>query len=212
MTEEHLTDLIQDRTTLRALYAPPTGCFTLVEVPRLPFAILDGEGPPEQAAIGAAVKALYTSIYPIRREARVRMGDSFVEAPVEVLYWADDLRELAAGQREKWHWRVQITLPVWANVKRLEASVAEMRDELGNAPAPRWEAVAEGKCAQCLHVGPADDVPAILRALHDDYLPAEGLEAAGPYHEIYLDDWNRVAPRQRKVILRQPVRQVVENP
>lgn len=94
MTDNGMIDLTQDRATLGALYAPPAGDFRTVEVPRLPFAILDGEGPPEQASIGAAVKALYTAIYAIRREARWRSGKSFVEAPVEILYWADDMQDL----------------------------------------------------------------------------------------------------------------------
>jgi len=207
VTDNGMIDLTQDRATLGALYAPPAGDFRTVEVPRLPFAILDGEGPPELASIGTAVKAIHTAIYAIRREARWRSGKSFVEAPVEILYWADDMQDLAAGRREKWHWRVQVTLPVWADAARLEESVAEMRRELGDAVAPRWEVVTEGSCVQFLHVGQESDLPAILAGLYGDYLPQEGLEPAGPYHEIYLDDWSRVAPGQRRIILRQPVRQ-----
>lgn len=120
MVDEALIDLTQDRTMLRTLYAPPPGDFSIVVVPKLPFAILDGEGPPERASIEVAVKALYTSIYAIRREARERMGKSFVEPPVEMVYWADDMDDLAAGNREKWHWRVLITLPVWADAQRLK--------------------------------------------------------------------------------------------
>ncbi|WP_109809588.1 GyrI-like domain-containing protein [Sphingosinithalassobacter portus] len=206
MVDAALIDLTQDRTALRTLYAPPAGDFSIVEVPKLPFAILDGEGPPEQASIEAAVKALYTAIYAIRREARERMGKSFVEPPVEMVYWADDMDDLAAGNREKWHWRVQITLPVWADAQRLKDSAAEARRELGDDRAVRWEVLAEGKCVQFLHIGGTSDLPAVLARLYGDYLPQEGLEPDGPYHEIYLDDWSRVAPPQRKIILRQPVR------
>jgi len=178
----------------------------MVDVPGLPFAILDGEGPPEPASIQAAVKALYTAIYAIRREARERMGKSFVEPPVEVVYWADDMRDLAAGNREKWRWRVQITLPVWAGAQRLQDSVADARHVLGDKPAVRWEMLTEGKCVQFLHVDETDGLPEILEGLYGDYLPQQGLEPDGPYHEIYLDDWSRVAPQRRKIILRQPVR------
>lgn len=206
MVDETLIDLTKDRGTLRTLYAPRAGEFRMVDVPGLPFAILDGEGPPEQESIAAAVKVLYTAIYAIRREARERMGKSFVEAPVEVLYWADDMRNLAAGKREKWRWRVQITLPVWADAQSLKESTTEMRHELGDGPAARWEVLAEGKCVQFLHVGSTSDLPHILEGLYHDYLPQEGLEPDGPYHEIYLDDWSRVTPSQRRIILRQPVR------
>ncbi|MBC2859458.1 GyrI-like domain-containing protein [Stappia sp. 28M-7] len=206
MVDEALIDLTQDRATLRRVYAPPAGDFSRVDVPRLPFATLDGEGPPEQTSIEAAVKVLYTAIYAIRREARKLMGKSFVEPPVEILYWADDMRDLAAGNREKWQWRVQITLPVWADAQKLKDSAAEARHELGDEPAVRWEVLAEGECVQVLHVGETDDLPEILAGLYGDHLPEQGLEADGPYHEIYLDDWSRVAPQRRKIILRQPVR------
>ncbi len=206
MANTGMMDLTQDRAMLGALYAPPAGQFSLVEVPTLPFAVLDGEGPPEQPSVAAAVKGLYTAIYPIRRKARERMGKSFIEPPVEILYWADDMRDLAAGRRENWHWRAQITLPVWADAACLAEACAEMRQELDSAPVPRWQALAEGRCAQFLHVGPVDALPAILERLYMDYLPQQGLEPAGPYHEIYLDDWSRVAAAKRKLILRQPVR------
>jgi hypothetical protein len=145
MVDKALIDLTHDRAILLALYAPPAGEFNIVDVPKLPFAILDGEGPPEEVSIEAAVKVLYTEIHAIRREARERMGKTFVEAPVEILYWADDMRDLASGNREKWHWRVQITLPIWTDARRLKESTAEMGHELGDAPAARWEVLAEGK-------------------------------------------------------------------
>lgn len=206
MANDGLIDLTQDRAMLAALYAPGKGVFSTVDVPPLPFAILPGQGIPNEDSTGATVRALYTAIYPIRREARERMGKDFVEAPVEILYWADDVNDLVTGHREKWRWRAQVTLPVWADAQRLKDSIAEMRPDLGDTFTPRWEAVAEGRCVQYLHVGPADDVPAILQGLYADYLPQERLEPAGPYHEIYLDDFDRVAPAKRKIIVRQPVK------
>ncbi len=208
MATNGMIDLTQDRALLAALYAPKKGDFSQVSVPMLPFAILDGDGIPGEQAVGAAVKALYTAIYPIRREARERMGKAFVEPPLEVLYWAEDMNDLAAGRRDKWNWRIQITLPVWAGEDQLSASVLEMRPDLGEMIKPRWEAIAEGRCVQYMHVGAIDELPTVLAGLYGEYLPQTGLEAAGPYHEIYLDDFNRVAPANRKIIVRQPVRQI----
>lgn len=208
MATNGMIDLTQDRALLAALYTPKKGDFSQVDVPVLPFATLEGVGIPSEQSVGAAVKALYTAIYPIRREARERLGKAFVEAPLEILYWAEDMNDLAAGRRDKWNWRVQITLPVWADADRLDASVLEMRSNLEEATAPRWEAVAEGTCVQYLHVGPIDELQTVLTGLYGDYLPQEGLEPAGPYHEIYLDDFNRVAPANQKIIVRQPVRQI----
>ena len=40
-------DLTKDRKKLMELYRPDTDQFTLVDVPELPFAMLDGTGTPD---------------------------------------------------------------------------------------------------------------------------------------------------------------------
>ncbi|MFZ1682312.1 MAG: GyrI-like domain-containing protein [Rhizobiaceae bacterium] len=198
-----MIDLLKDRDKLLELYRPGTQDFTLVDVPELPFAVIDGEGPPEQGA-APAIKALYQAILPIRRQARERAGKAFVEPPVEMLYRTDD-PEPGAGKG--WKWRVMVTLPAWADADTLAASVATAREHMdAAAPSPVFERFAEGRCAQILHVGRTDDIPAMLERLHGRFMPDHGLEPAGAWHEIYLDDWNRVAREQRRIILRQPVR------
>jgi hypothetical protein len=57
-----------------------------------------------------------------------------------------------------------------------------------------------------MHVGQAQDIPTLLERLYTQFLPRNNLEPIGAYHEIYLDDWSRTPPEQRKIILRQPVR------
>lgn len=73
-------DLTADRAKLKQLYMPGTEDFVLVDVPELPFAMIDGHGDPEQGAGAQATKCLFTTIQPIRREARAHMGKAFVEA------------------------------------------------------------------------------------------------------------------------------------
>ena len=206
MSDETLIDLSQDVATLKTLYAPLQHHFRVLDVPTLPFAILDGKGVPDRLLVGAAIRTLQTAIEPIRREARQRMGRAFVEAPVEVLYWAADPQDLVEGRRERWQWRVQITLPVWADALRLEQSVALMRPVLGEQPVLRWETVTEGKCVQVMHVGSRTELSAMLDYFYTVHLPKEGLEPLGVYHEIYMDDGYKTASGSSKVIVRQPVR------
>lgn len=199
-------DLTKDRKKLLELYKPSTADFTFVDVPRLPFAMIDGEGSPNDTA-GKTIKDLYTVIYPIRREARVRMGKDFVEPPVEMLYWEHDIRDFSAGNKDKWKWRAMITLPIWTDATMFSKAVAQAKDQMDAIPASvRMEYFEEGRCAQIMHVGRTNDIPATLERLFTRFLPEHHLEPSGAYHEIYLDDWNRIPPDRRKVILRQPVR------
>lgn len=205
-----MIDLLQDRKKLLELYRPGTDDFSFVDVPELPFAMVDGEGPPEKGA-GAAIKALFQAIQPIRRATRERLGKAFVEPPAEVLYRADDAGDLVAGRTDRWRWRAMVTLPAWIDEAAFADSVAKARQHMDAVPPTlRFARFAEGRCAQILHVGTSDDIPALLDRLHSRFLPEQGLAPHGAYHEIYLDDWSRIAPERRKLILRQPVRSIAK--
>ncbi len=196
-----------DRKKLLELYQPDKEEFTLVDVPELPFAMMDGEGSPDNdGAVAKAIKGLFTVIYPIRRAARERMGKTFIEPPVEILYWADDMQDLAMGNKENWKWRVMICLPGWIDKTAFSDAVVQAKEEMDAVPnAIRMETFNEGQCAQIMHVGREQDVPALLEKLYTKFLPQNNLKPTGAYHEIYLDDWSRTAPELRKIILRQPV-------
>jgi hypothetical protein len=58
---------------------------------------------------------------------------------------------------------------------------------------------------QALHIGSYDDETPLLRRMHEEYIPAQGLRMTGRHHEIYLSDARKVAPEKRRTILRQPV-------
>jgi len=200
-------DLTKDRAKLKELYMPGTKDFDLVDVPELPFAMIDGHGPPEHDTAARLTKCLFTAIQPIRRQARARMGKAFVEAPLEMLYWAQDMRDLATGNKEMWSWRAMITLPVWTDQTIFSNAVVEARRQLGVVPDTlRMEHFEEGRCVQIMHAGLAQDIPSLLERLYTRFLPENNLVPAGAYHEIYLDDWSRTAPERRKMVLRQPVR------
>ena len=69
----------------------------------------------------------------------------------------------------------------------------------------------EGLTVQCMHVGPYDDEPATIQAMLA-FAEAQGCApdmTSGRYHhEIYLSDARRVAPEQRKTVLRIPLRRL----
>lgn len=52
MAYENMIDLSQDMPALKMLYAPLQHHFRVLDVPALPFAILDGKGAPEPVAVG----------------------------------------------------------------------------------------------------------------------------------------------------------------
>jgi hypothetical protein len=71
------------RARLRELYLPTTKGFVFVDVPQMRFAMVDGEGNPDDEPYRRAVRWLFGAIYPLKRIAKERMGKDFVEPPLE---------------------------------------------------------------------------------------------------------------------------------
>jgi len=196
------------KARLNELYLPPAKDFVLVDVPEMRYVMIDGYGAADRAALDKAVKWLFTTIYPIKRIARERMGTDFVEPPLEGLWWADDMQDFICGKRDKLSWRMMIVYePDWLTTAMFNDGVAAAKARLGEPPAGlRLETYLEGRSAQIMHVGPPSEEVQTIARLHREFLPANQLIPNGHHHEIYLTDPNRTAPEKMKTVLRQPVR------
>jgi hypothetical protein len=201
---------LDDRRLLNELYLPPADEFVLVDVPDLQFVMIDGEDGPDSEAFAEAMRWLFAVVYPMKRVAKQRMGKSFVEPPLEGLWWADDMNDLIAGNRGRLKWRLMIVTADWVDQEMFDQTVAEASQRLGEPPSSlRLERFVEGTSVQIMHVGPNSEEVATLARMHHEFLPEHDLVAHGLHHEIYLTDPNRVAPEKLKTVLRQPVKHVV---
>lgn len=184
------------------LYAPKPRDFHVVEVPALPFLMVDGHGDPNVSpAYAQAVEALFTLSYAARAVAKAELGRVHTVGPLEGLWSAADPRAFVAREKSAWDWTMMISQPEWVTAEVIEAA----RHRKAVATPVRLETYAEGRSVQILHVGPYDDEGPVLARLHAEYLPAHGLTWGGRHHEIYLSDARRTAPAKLRTILRQPV-------
>ncbi len=191
---------------LRELYAPPQDKFTLVDVPEIRFAAIDGEGDPQGDDCAEAVQWLYYLVHIVKPLVQERMGKKFAYPPLEVLHWAENKEDFVLGNRDKWKWRAMIVFVDWITQETFRSAIAEV--EMKHGPAPktlRLENLHEGKSVQIMHVGEYDDIGSICEKLYTKFLPENNLEPSGHYHEIYLNDPERTAPEKRKTLIRQPV-------
>jgi hypothetical protein len=201
-----MAELTKER--LKELYQPGTEDFVFVDVPDLQFAMIDGEGNPGGEEHQHAIKWLFSSIYPIKRIARERMGKDFVEPPLEGLWWADDMNDFIAGARDKVKWRMMIVTADWVSEEMFNEGVATASEKLGDVPASlRLDRLHEGMSVQIMHAGDyAKEAAGLAKRLHHEFLPQHYLAPNGRHHEIYLTDPSRVAPEKMRTVLRQPVR------
>lgn len=200
---------IGSRKQLEELYLPPADEFVLVDVPRMKYFMVDGEGSPHDGPHAERLQWLFAAVHPIKRAAKERMGRNFIEPPLEGLWWADDMADFVAGNKEELKWRMMIPAPGWASQRLFSRAVAEAAQRLGAAPESlRLAGLREGRCVQIMHVGPPEQEVAKLVRLHREFLPSHGLVPNGLHHEIYLTDPRRTAPGRMKTVLRQPVRRL----
>jgi len=204
-------DKIDFRKVYKKLYGASADDFALVEVPPLGYLMFDGHGDPNTAPVYAqAIEALYSLSYTLKFMSKRCFGRDYVVAPLEGLWWAKDMTTFMSRRKDQWSWTMMILQPDWITAEHVRAAKGEvlMKKGLPGIEKTRLEMLEEGLCAQILHVGAYDDEGPVLKRLHDEWLPAQGLAETGYHHEIYLSDPRTVAPAKLKTILRQPVKRL----
>ena len=192
---------------LKHLYFPPQGKFTVVDVPSMNFLMIDGHGDPNHSLqYQQVVEALYSLSYSLKFALKPQ-GVEYSVAPLEGLWWMEDMREFSMLTKDRWDWRMMIMQPqpVTAElVARMTAEVQRKKD-LPALEGLRFEAYEEGLAMQVMYLGAyADEGPTIAR-MHA-FIAEQGYALRGKHHEIYLGDPRRAAPEKLKTVIRQPIK------
>jgi len=191
----------------KALYTVKENAPARIDVPPLPYLMIDGAGDPNTApAFAEAMQVLYSLAYTMKFEMKKREVDYPVMAP-EGLWWAEDMADFANTPKDEWLWTLMIMQPEVVTPELLAWAAGEVERKKGLAAVHkvRLETYHEGLSAQILHVGPfSEEGPAIVK-LHE-FIAAQDYKLLGKHHEIYLSDMRRVPPEKWRTIIRQPMR------
>ena len=191
---------------LRALYFPTAKEPSLVAVPAMSFAMVDGEGDPNTStefadAIGALYGVAYTASFAAKKAG---IPDVHV-MPLEALFGTEGGEVLDPMQKQTWHWTLMLMQPRAVTRKLFDESVRQLR-ERKDPPAlskVRFERWREGRAAQILHIGPYSAERPTIERLHA-FIRDEGHRLSGRHHEIYLGNPRTASPEKLKTVIRQP--------
>lgn len=190
---------------LKQFYAPKTTP-SMVEVPPMPYLMLDGRGDPNSAPIFyEAIESLYKMAYGIRAWSKAQ-GQVFTVMPHEGLWWWDDMdahrfiRPLTEEDKRNFVWTLMILQPSHITEDVFEQVLAQVQPKLP----VRFELFHEGTAAQIMHIGSYDDEAPTIQKLHG-FIEASGYQLSGKHHEIYLSDPRRVPAEKLKTVIRQPM-------
>ncbi|HWR98426.1 MAG TPA: GyrI-like domain-containing protein [Candidatus Methanoperedens sp.] len=192
---------------LKSLYQPSAKTVALVDVPTMNYLMIDGEGDPNTAkAYTEAIETLFAVAYTLKFAIKKSREIDYGVPPLESLWWADDMSAFATGDKSNWKWTAMIMQPSFVTAKIVADAVADVKKKK-NPPALgklRFESLAEGTCAQTLHIGPFSEEGPTIARVHE-FIRARGGTLAGKHHEIYLSDIRKAAPEKWKTVVRQPM-------
>jgi hypothetical protein len=98
---------------LKYLYNPSTKEVSVVDVPRMNFLTIGGEGNPNTSREYAeALEALYAVSYALKFKVKRKEGGvDYAVMPLEGLWWADDMRRFSVEDKDAWKWTAMIMQP-----------------------------------------------------------------------------------------------------
>ncbi|MDO9086059.1 MAG: GyrI-like domain-containing protein [Anaerolineaceae bacterium] len=199
-------ETIDLKKEFKHLYQPSPKEVVLVEVPEMNFLMVDGKGDPNSSQEYAeAVEVLFQVSYALK--FKVKKGLLAIDygvMPLEGLWWAEDMSVFTAGDKSNWLWTMMIMQPKFVTSEMVEWAIQEVKKKKNPAAISklRFEAYAEGKAAQIMHIGPFSEEGPTVEKVHQ-FIDAIG-ERRGNHHEIYLTDIRKADPAKWKTVIRQP--------
>jgi hypothetical protein len=178
----------------------------IVDVPALRFLMIDGHGDPNGSAdYEAAIGALYGLAYGAKFALKKSGGRDVKVAPLEGL-WTAPAGRFDLADKSGWEWTMMIAIPEEFTAELIDGAREKAAAKVGAdvVARVRIEALAEGRCAQVMHIGPWASEGPTIEALHT-FIVQQGLQSRGRHHEVYMSDPRRAAPEKLRTIVRQPV-------
>ncbi len=199
------------RKQLKHLYQPSAKEVSIVDVPPMNFAMIDGVGAPESPAFQDAMMALYGVTFTLKFGLKLgKFGKKkydYTAMGLEGLWWVEADRFSWDIPRDQWHWTLMIMQPDFITSNLVEAAREEANKKRpsGALSQVRLASFHEGLCAQIMYVGPYSAERPTIERLHQ-FILDRGHQLRGKHHEIYLGDPRRSAPEKLKTVLRQPMK------
>ena len=200
----------------KEFYLPPAKP-VIVIVPKANYIAVRGKGDPNdeggayQQAIGILYAVAYTLKMSYKTDHRIKGFYDYVVPPLEGFWWQEGIDGVDYSDKSSFCWISVIRLPDFITQADFDWAVqTASKKKKMDCSSAEFLAVDEGLCVQIMHIGPYDDEPASV-ALMDRFLDENGYEndlsASRLHHEIYLSDARKVAPENRKTVIRHPIKE-----
>lgn len=198
----------------KEFYIPPVTP-TLVDVPPANYIAVSGTGNPndEGSEYKDSIGLLYGIAFTIKMSKKggrqIEGYFDYVVPPLEGLWWSEN-GEVNYAHKEYFHFISMIRLPEFVTRADFDWAVAEAtRKKKTDFSKVEFFHYEEGRCVQCMHIGPFDSEPITIGKMKA-FAEQQGLSIAiddvRRHHEIYLSDTRKTAADKLKTVIRYPVK------
>ena len=198
----------------KEFYLPPVTP-TLVDVPPANYIAVRGMGNPndEGSEYKDSIGLLYGIAFTIKMSKKggrqIEGYFDYVVPPLEGLWWSEN-GEVNYAHKEAFHFISMIRLPEFVTRADFDWAVAEAtRKKKTDFSKVEFFHYEEGRCVQCMHIGPFDSEPITIGKMKA-FAEQQGLSIAiddvSRHHEIYLSDPRKTAADKLKTVIRYPLK------
>jgi len=187
---------IDYKKELKHLYRSSAKNVEVVEVPKMNFLMIDGDGDPNHPTFQNAIEVLFPLSYTLKFMIKKSdIGIDYGVLPLEGLWWADDMSSFIKDKKDDWKWTLMIMQPELVKKEMVVKAIEEVRKKKDPVALPlvRFESFSEGEAAQIMHIGPFSEEGPTVEKVHT-FIGNSGRQRSGKHHEIYLSDIRRSAP------------------
>ncbi|WKY43204.1 GyrI-like domain-containing protein [Eubacteriaceae bacterium ES2] len=188
----------------------------IVDIPTMNYLAVRGQGDPnaEDGEYKQSIELLYGIAYTIKMSKK---GDhqidgyfDYVVPPLEGFWWQQGIKGVDYAHKEDFVFISLIRVPDFVSKEDFDWAIIEAtRKKKRDFSKVEFFTYTEGLCVQSMHLGPYDNEPVTVSAMHA-FIADQGYELdisdTRYHHEIYLSDVRKVTPEKLKTVVRHPIK------
>ena len=189
---------------------------SIINVEKANFIAVRGVGDPnaENSEYKQSISLLYPIAYAIKmsKKGDYKIDDyfDFVVPPLEGFWWQEGIKGVDYANKDSFNFISLIRMPDFVTKEVFEWAIEETtRKKKEDFSKVEFFTYDEGLCVQCMHIGPYNDEPITVEAMHE-YMIEQGYELDITderfHHEVYISDVRKTSPEKLKTVLRHPIK------
>ena len=134
----------------------------------------------------------------------------FVVPPLKGFWWQDGIEGVDYANKQNFKFISLIRMPDFVTKEVFDWAVEQVTEKKKEDFSKiEFLCYDEGKCVQCMHIGPYDSELETVAKMHE-YMISEGYELdineIRYHHEIYISDVRKTVPEKLKTVIRHPIK------